>query len=138
MFMHIYRISDREKRLRHCNEFTGLQPPNSRRSEEIAVSEYKFFRFRRRRLFFLPSTRVQTLPACRVVHVADRSILCAGRRTPRVGLYIGMFARVIVARPTLDTFLPESGFKKRLEPLMAPTTFPPALREIPLLLRGIS
>lgn len=41
------------------------------------------------------------------------------RRTPRVGLYIGMFARVIVARPTLDTFLPESGFKKRLEPLMA-------------------
>lgn len=40
------------------------------------------------------------------------------RRTPRVGLYIGMFARVIVARPTLDTFLPESGFKKRLEPLM--------------------
>jgi len=41
------------------------------------------------------------------------------RWTPRVGLYIRMFARVIVARLTLDTFFPESGFKKRLEPLMA-------------------
>lgn len=58
------------------------------------------------------------------------------RCTPRVGLYIGMFARVIVTRLTLDTFLLESGFKKRLEPLMA-SHLSFCLTQIPLLHREI-
>lgn len=108
--------------------------------EEIAVSEYKFFRFPAVAVYS-PRLLRASKHYLRVALSMSQIAFIVQRRTPRVGLYIGMFARVIVARPTLDTFLPESGFKKRLEALMA-GHLPSCLTQgTPLLrppLRGIS
>jgi len=84
-------------------------------ARKFAVNVYKFIRFRASFILLGFSRFGDARP----------NITCTMRRAstqwcaPRVGLYIGMFARIIVARPALDTFLSHPDFKKRLKPLIA-------------------
>lgn len=114
------------------NGFTTVpiqQPPNSCRrthtagvtlstnTNSSASSAVPFFRGRGRERARARIPHVTCARArARIRRACHSALSLAERYAPRVALYIGMFARVIVARPTLDTFVSpdDPDFKKRL------------------------